>query len=122
MSWARLGIDIYLFLGVIPVTDEFASCTLPAAERPLRLAEFSAVFDEAVLDARRIEPTRLRLDLDPGRETAARVAGLAAAETECCSFFGFTLTVTGGGLTLDITVPAAHVAVLDALAATAGRA
>ena len=44
------------------------------------------------------------------------MAGLAAAETECCSFFTFALTATGGALSLDVTVPAAHTAILDALA------
>ena len=92
------------------------SCTLPTAERPLRVADFAALFTDAVQRAERPEPTRLHLDLRPGAEVAARVAGLAAAETECCSFFTFALTATGGALSLDITVPAAHTAILDALA------
>jgi hypothetical protein len=93
------------------------SCTLPSAERPVRAAEFADLLAGATRGARRPEPTRLQLDLAPGRETAARAAGLAAAETECCSFFTFTLTAAGGTLTLDIAVPPAHAGVLDALAA-----
>ena len=92
------------------------SCTLPTAERPLRAADFATLFSDVVQRAERAEPTRLHLDLRPGAEVAARVAGLAAAETECCSFFTFALTATGGALSLDVTVPAAHTAILDALA------
>jgi hypothetical protein len=92
-------------------------CTLPSAERPLRAAEFADLLSEATRGARRDGPTQLRLELTPDRETAARAAGLAAAETECCSFFTFTLTAAGGTLTLDVTVPPAHAGVLDALAA-----
>ncbi len=92
------------------------ACTLPAAERPLRGAEFAGLLTDSVRASERPEPTRLHLDLRPGPEVAARAAALAAAETECCSFFTFTLTAGGGALSLDITVPAAHTAVLDALA------
>jgi hypothetical protein len=91
------------------------SCTLPAAEQPGRAAEFAAVLGSAVRGAERPLPTRLRLDLRPGPDDAARVAALAAAETECCSSFTFTLTLTGGALTLDVTVPEEHAAMLDAL-------
>ncbi|RDI34508.1 hypothetical protein DFR72_101256 [Lentzea flaviverrucosa] len=38
-------------------------------------------------------------------------------ETGCCSFFTFELTVTGGGVTLAISVPDSRAEVLDALAA-----
>jgi len=93
-----------------------AACTLPAAERPLRSASFDQLFADVVLSTGRTGPRQLRLDLQPGRETAARAAELAAAETECCSFFTFTLTASGGALTLDVSVPDAHIAVLDALA------
>jgi len=95
------------------------ACTLPTAERPTRAADFAGLLTEAVRRLERPEPTRLHLDLQPGPQVAARAAGLAAAETECCSFFTFTLTATGGALSLDIAVPAAHTAILDALAASA---
>jgi hypothetical protein len=98
------------------------ACTLPTAERPLRVASFDDFFARAVRGIVRPGPDRVRLDLRPGREVAARAAELAAAETECCSFFAFTLTVSGGGLTLDVSVPPAHVAVLDALARRAAAA
>lgn len=91
------------------------SCTLPTAQQPLRAADFGRFFAGAVLGVERTAPTGVRLELEPGPRAAARAAELAAAEVSCCSFFTFTLTVTGRGLTLDITVPPAQAAVLDAL-------
>jgi hypothetical protein len=92
------------------------SCTLPTAEQPLRVAEFDDLLAAAVTGAERPAPERLTLRLEPTPEVAATAAGLAVRETGCCSFFTFTLTAAGGELTLDVTVPPAHVAVLDALA------
>jgi hypothetical protein len=97
-----------------------AACTLPTAARPLRLAEFDALFSEAVLGVARPGRDRLRLDLVGGPENAARAAGLATREVGCCSFFTFALTIAAGSLTLQVTVPPEHVAVLDALQARAG--
>lgn len=92
-----------------------ASCTLPAAQQPLRRAEFDAVFAE-VQSVERPGPARLRLDLDSRPAVAARVAELAAAETQCCSFFTFVLTAADRRLTLEISVPSAQAGLLDALA------
>ena len=89
------------------------------AEQPLRAADFRTFLAAAVQRATRPEPSRLHLDLQPGPQVAARAAELAAAETECCSFFTFTLTAAIGALALDITVPTTHTAVLDALASAA---
>src|SRR5689334_23286308 len=80
------------------------ACTLPTAERPLRATDFDELFAGAVLGIDRPAPTRLRLDLRHDPAAAGRVAELAAAETGCCSFFTFTLTVTGSALTLDVAV------------------
>jgi hypothetical protein len=99
-----------------------AACTLPTAERPLRAADFDDLFASTVQGIERQAATRLRLDLRPGPQAAGRVAELAAAETGCCSFFTFTLTVTDGALTLDVAVPPAHAAVLDALGDRAAAA
>jgi hypothetical protein len=98
------------------------ACTLPTAERPLRAADFDAVFAATVRGLDRVGPTRLRLDLEPSPQAAARTAELAAAETGCCSFFTFALTAAGGALTLDITVPQQYAPVLAALADRAGAA
>jgi hypothetical protein len=93
-----------------------ADCTLPTPEQPLRAAEFRDLFDGAVTSAERLDDTRLQLRLRRDREIAARAAALVTAETECCSFFIFALTVTSDSLLLDITVPAARTDILDALA------
>src|SRR5918997_4401863 len=48
------------------------SCTLPLAQRPLRLAEFDALFASGLTAQRRMSPTVLRWTLDPRVEQAAR--------------------------------------------------
>lgn len=93
-----------------------ADCTLPTAERPLRAAEFAGLVREAVTGMERLDTGRLRLTLRRDRGVAARAADLAAAETECCSFFTFALTIASDSLVLDVTVPPARAAILDALA------
>jgi hypothetical protein len=98
------------------------ACTLPTAQRPLRVAAFDELFTQAVRGIERPGPARLRLDFRAGPQIAGRAAELAAAETDCCSFFTFTLTVTGGSLVLEVTVPKSRIGVLDALAARAAAA
>jgi hypothetical protein len=99
-----------------------SECTLPTAERPLRAAEFGELFGGAVLAADRPEAGSLRLRLRPDALVAGRAAELAATETACCSFFTFILTVGNDSLLLDITVPDAQIAVLDALSRRAAAA
>jgi hypothetical protein len=90
------------------------ACTLPTVERPLRAAEFDRVFAEA-RGVERVSPERVRVELEPSGEVAARVADLAVRETGCCSFFTFELTVGAGAVRLDITVGPEHVGVLDGI-------
>ena len=85
-------------------------CTLPTAERPLRLAEFDDLFATAVRGQHRLSATRLRLLLHPAAEASARE--LTVREARCCSFFSFA--PTDGAVRLDVEVPAAYVEVLDA--------
>ncbi len=101
-------------LGLAP-----SACTLPTAERPLRLAEFDDLFTQSLRSQDRLAPTRLRWLLDPSSSAAAR--DLISRETECCSFFTFTLADTAAGLTVEIDVPAACISVLDALQAMAAH-
>jgi hypothetical protein len=101
---------------------DIAACTLSEAGRLARAAEFSQLFSEAVRRVERPDPTWLRLELEPGSGPAGRTAELMAAETECCSFFTFTLTAAAGILILDVRVPAAQASVLDTLADRADRA
>jgi hypothetical protein len=95
------------------------ACTLPTAEQPVRVAEFDKFFSDAVRGVRRRAPTWLSLDLEPAAESAALAASLALRETTCCSFFTFTLTMSGGALQMGVSVPEGYIDVLDALAARA---
>lgn len=92
------------------------SCTLPTEERPLRVAEWDALFAERLTSLSRPEPLRLCLDLAGGPGVEDRVRDLVARESDCCSFFTFTINVVEDQIGLDITVDQAHEAVLDALA------
>jgi len=99
---------------------DIPACTLSDTARLARAAEFSQLFAETVRRVERPEATRLRLELEPGPGPAGRTAELISAETECCSFFTFTLTAAAGSLALEVAVPQAQAAVLDALAERAG--
>jgi hypothetical protein len=99
-----------------------AACTLPTAERPLRVAEFDELFTTSARGSERTDPTRLRIVLDPTPEVAARAASLVVREVGCCSFFSFAVVAAGGELRLEVTVPDTQVAVLDALQERAGVA
>jgi hypothetical protein len=94
------------------------ACTLPTAEQPLRLAEFDALFIAAARGGERLGAQHLRVFLNGGAEVEETVRDLAARETQCCSFFTFTVTAAEPGLVhLDIEVPAGRIEVLDALEA-----
>ena len=92
-------------------------CTLPTADRPLRVAEFDALFAGGLTAQERASPTMLRWMLDPGVELMAR--DLTARESACCSFFSFQFIAGADAVRLEVTVPPAQVEVLDALAASA---
>ncbi|MEP6562862.1 MAG: hypothetical protein ABJD68_17515 [Nakamurella sp.] len=103
---------------MMPVIDQSwvpAACTLPTVEQPLRAREFDELFRDALTAVHRVDSGRARLVLRPEPTVAGRVADLAVRETQCCSFFEFAVTATGGQLTVDITAPPGQVAVLDAL-------
>ena len=92
------------------------ACKLPTAQQPLRLAEFDAMFGKAVRDAERAGPQHLRVELRGHAGLEESVRDLTARETECCSFFTFTVfSSSPGAVTLDVEVPAEHTDVLDAL-------
>lgn len=100
-----------------PVPD---ACTLPAVDRPVRLAEFDELFATAV---RRVEPVtarHVRLHLSGPAGLRAAVEDLTARESRCCSFFGFATTVLdsadGEAVVLDIEVPGGYADVLASLA------
>jgi len=94
------------------------ACTMPTAERPLRLAELDALFRTAVRRVeRRGRDVRLHLRGEPG--LVEHVRDLTVRETECCSFFTFGIAGTDEELTLDISVPASRREILASLAARA---
>ena len=93
------------------------ACTLPTVDQPLRLKEFDDLFATSLRGLTRVSPTVLRWSLDPAAGQVAR--DLTSRETECCSFFSFTFSSPGDLLTVDVEVPPAQVAVLDALATRA---
>jgi len=93
------------------LNDVPEACTLPTAQRPLRRAEFDDLF-ATVVGRDRVAAGHLRLVVTAPE---ADVRDLTARETECCSFFRFTVEPRPGAVVLDIEVPPVHVAVLDAI-------
>lgn len=98
------------------------SCTLPSAERPLRSEEFDQLLRQSAQRVDRVSATHARVTLDHDAELAATVARLSARETQCCSFFTFTLTLAATEVALDVSVPATKSDVLDGLLALGGPA
>jgi hypothetical protein len=91
------------------------ACTLPTVERPLRLAEFDALFAAAARDVTR-DDHGVRIHLVGAAGLRDRVQDLTAREQECCSFFTFTLEGGDDDLTLAISVPEQRRDILGALA------
>lgn len=95
---------------------DVAACTLPTAERPLRLAEFDKLFTTSLRSIERTDANAVRMLLagDPG--LAERTQALADAESTCCSFFTFGVTpLEDGHVAFDVLVPTAYVEVLGGL-------
>jgi hypothetical protein len=92
------------------------ACTLPTAERPLRLAEFDTLFATAVRHVEATTATRARLHLTGAAGLEATVRDLTRRENECCSFFTFTVTPESDeSVILDIEVPPPYAEVLASL-------
>lgn len=90
------------------------ACTLPTADQPFRVAEFDDLF-RSVRGTERVAGTMLRLTIDHTSLDFAR--DLAARETECCSFFDFSFSPADGDtVAMQVAVPPAYTAILDALA------
>ncbi|HEX2307523.1 MAG TPA: MerR family transcriptional regulator [Jatrophihabitantaceae bacterium] len=87
------------------------TCTLPTAERPVRVAEFDNLFKTALSHPRRVGPTELQLGIQPAAE--ASVADLIGRESGCCPFFTFDMRRRADRVELRIRVPAGRAAVLD---------
>jgi hypothetical protein len=94
------------------------ACTLPTVEQPMRVAEWDELFT-CVVAIERIDARRGRLTFAGVPRLDERVRDLSRRETECCSFFDFSVDheVDELGLesiVLDIAVPQARTDVLDA--------
>ncbi|MEY9928016.1 MerR family copper efflux transcriptional regulator [Catenulispora sp. GP43] len=83
------------------------ACTLSGGGLRERVAQWRDVLDGA---ARVAIPEGLRLTLPV--ERAVAVAGLAAAEQQCCAFFDFRLHFDGPDLHLEVRAPEAGAALL----------
>ncbi len=97
-----------------------ASCTLPTAEQPIRVAEFDQFFAGFARAVHRPDPGRLEVVVDPVAEPLARE--LATRESSCCSFFTFDFATAVEGLVMGVGVPPAYAGVLAAFAARAESA
>ncbi len=94
------------------------ACTLPTADRPLRLAEYDALFAENLRSVARDGDT-VRMHLTGSAGLLERVRDLVERESSCCSFFSFVVEGLEDGLTLEISVPPEHRDILTGLAARA---
>lgn len=96
-----------------------ASCTLPTARQPVRVAELEALLATA-LSVQRVNARHLRVSFAGGDPVADNVRDLTAAEGECCSFFEFTVSTVADRVLLEVLVPTTRVHVLDGLTTMAG--
>jgi len=94
------------------------ACTMPTAERPLRLAEFDTLF---ATSARRVirDEHGVRIHLEGDSSLRDRVRDLAERETACCSFFTFVIEGSSSAVVMDVSVPENRREILDALASRA---
>jgi thioredoxin len=97
------------------------ACTLPTADRPMRVAEFDELF-RSVREIDRVGSTRLRLVFDETGAVAAQARELTARESECCSFFDFDVSSGDDRVVVDVRVPDSRAVVLDGLATQAKAA
>jgi hypothetical protein len=96
------------------------ACTLPTADRPLRLAEFDELFAASARSVVRAEEG-VRIHLVGPAGLQERVRDLAERETACCSFFTFLIEGQDHDFTLTASVPLERSDILDALAERAER-
>ena len=95
------------------------ACTMPTAERPLRLAEFDALFAQARSVTR--DAAGVVIHLAGAPTLRGQVRDLAERETACCSFFTFVVDGHEDDVTLSISVPPERREIVDALAERAER-
>ena len=79
---------------------------------PGRLAQWNELL--GLVAARSAIPGGVRLELIPSAPLAFVVA-LISAESACCSFFAFSLTIDARGIGLEVRAPESAADVLEAL-------
>jgi len=94
------------------------ACTLPTAEQPVRIAEWDSLFSELVA-VEQSDGAHGRLVFAGIADLEERVRDLSRRETECCSFFDFSVEAGADALGepmlwLDIGVPPTRAEVLGA--------
>jgi Co/Zn/Cd efflux system component len=80
------------------------ACSLEAGGMAARVTDWEAALQDA-RDRTALGDDGVRVNLGPGVDLE-RLAGLLAAESRCCPFLTFTLTVGPGGDRLDVRAPA----------------
>jgi len=90
------------------------SCTLPTAERPVRLAEFDRLLGLAA-STKRHGATHLSFSFPDADGTFDRALDLTARESSCCSFFDFEVARGAGRVLVGVRVPEQHADILDSL-------
>jgi hypothetical protein len=85
-----------------------------------RVGDWQAVLDRAV--GREPVPGGAALTFRHDVDTTTELARLAAAEYACCSFFDFSLAVTGDGVRFEVRAPAEAQDVLAAVFGPVGAA
>ena len=79
-----------------------AACSLDGGQMVERIARWRHLLGSA---SRRAEtPDGVRFTFDSS-DTLVELAGLVAAEQECCSFFSFALAIDSAGITFEVTAP-----------------
>ena len=80
------------------------ACTLGPDEMPRRAEQIRAIGRDALLDVERAERrAALRFRLDPA--VRVRVEEIVAAESRCCAFLDFDLSVTSDAIVLALRAP-----------------
>jgi DNA-binding transcriptional MerR regulator len=96
------------------------ACTLDAGQLGGRLSDWQAVLRRA--RSRGPIPGGVAITFDHDVEVTAELARLAAAEHACCTFFDFTLAVTGEGVRFEVRAPEAARDVVTAVFGPPGPA
>jgi hypothetical protein len=114
----RVGVPVTSFEpadhdGAEPWRAAPVACTLHADEQADRATQWGALVAEAVSEEEIADGRRLTFPADAA--LAARIAGLAAAEQQCCAFFAFTLQLEPGAIVLTVRAPQAGAELLAAL-------